>query len=723
MKPSFTAGQFVEVLVARPFAHGFDYRVPEGMALDVGGYVSVPFGRQQMVGVVWGPARGDVAKEQCKDILAQHEHVPPMTERMRKFIEWTAHYTMAERGMVLKMAVPLPQALTEPAKQVLYGLSGLQPEKLTAQRKAVMDALTLMGPLTATALQEQAGVGASIVSAMVKAGLLIRQERVLRESSAKPWAACHANAPALSVSQQQIAATLKQQQGFQVSLLDGVTGSGKTEVYFDVIEHHLKQADAQILVLLPEIALATQWTDRFRERFGEEPVLWHSSVPMGARKRNWTRVATGAARLVVGARSALYLPFKSLSLVVVDEEHEVSYKQEDGVLYQARDMAVARAKIEQAPIILVSATPSLESVSNVAQGKYQEYRLHSRFGGQDMPTIHRIDLRQDKPERGCFLSPALRQALITVFAAGNQSMLFLNRRGYAPLLLCRHCGYRFACAQCSAWMVKHQHPSRLECHHCGAKQPLPAACPECHATDELVACGPGVERIHEEVSHLLPQARVVSLTSDETMLAQTIRQIIDKQVDIIVGTQLVAKGHHFPHLALVGVVDADLGLAGGDLRASERTYQLLHQLAGRAGREATAGDVYLQTVQPDHPVMQALCEGSRDAFIACEMAQRERGGWPPYGKIVALLFDGPKEADVMRLAQQVARVAPPDPKIRLLGPAPAPLSKLRNQYRVRLLVKAQRDVKLQAYLHQWLSAVTLPSAIRLKVDVDPYNFL
>lgn len=722
MKPSYAAHQRFEVLIPRPFAQGFDYIVPDGMELVAGSYVSVPFGKQQMVGVVWGPARGDVPPEKCKEIAAHHDHVPPMTDAMRRFIEWTAHYTMAERGMVLKMAIPIPQALTAPPTQHYYGLGAPYDGKPSPQRRAVIDALKAAGAIEASALIKQTGASAAVLSAMVKVGWITKQSRaVTRQMKMNPFD--FSRAPELLPEQKQVAQTLEALTHFQVSLLDGVTGSGKTEVYFDVIEYHLKHSTAQILVLLPEIALATQWTDRFVQRFGQQPVLWHSSVPAGERKRQWSEVASGAARLVVGARSALYLPFHELGLIIVDEEHETSYKQEEGVLYHARDMAVARAKQEDVPIILVSATPSLESVSNVAQGKYQEFRLHSRFGPQDMPQIHLVDLRHDKPDSGNFVCPTLRKAMLDVFADGHQSMLFLNRRGYAPLLLCRHCGYRFACSQCSAWMVKHQHPSRLECHHCGARQPVPHECPECKTTDELVACGPGVERIREEVEGFMPQAKVVSFTSEDKGLSDTVMQIINKQVDVIIGTQLVAKGHHFPHLALVGVVDADLGLGGGDLRASEHTYQLLHQLAGRAGREATAGQVYLQTTQPEHPVMQALAKGRRDEFIALEMEQRARGGWPPHGKIAALLFDGPKETEVMRAAQHVARAAPHDPQVRLLGPAPAPLSKLRNQYRVRLLVKASRESKLQTYLYTWLSTLSLPSSIRVKVDIDPYNFL
>ncbi len=711
----------VEALLPRPFGHGFDYTVPTGMHLQAGDYVSVPFGRQQLVGVVWGAARGDVPAGKCKPITAHHAHWPPLSAAMREFISWSARYNMADLGTVLKMTIPLPKAITEPPVETIYLPAITDASLLTPARRKLIENWPQSEPRTATQLKTHAS--AALIKSMLNAQQLITQQRNLQPTSTTFTLG---NPPALRTEQAQAAAALRARldSGFSANVLDGVTGSGKTEVYFELIEQCLSKAEGQILVLLPEIALTHQWLARFKQRFGADPVLWHSSVSLAKRKAAWQAITTGAARLVVGARSALYLPYHDLRLILIDEEHEASYKQEDGALYHARDMAVARARQENIPILLVSATPSLETVANIRQGKYHEIRLHDRHGVSGFPTVTLIDLRQDKPERGAFLSPTLRAQLLATLEAGHQSMLFLNRRGYAPLLLCRSCGHRFECAHCSAWMVLHHKPTRLQCHHCDTRMPVPPECPQCHAdADQLVPCGPGVERIEEEVRGLFPQARILSLTSDEKDIAHGMQSITRGEVDIIIGTQLVAKGHHFPQLALVGVVDADLGLAGGDLRASERTYQLLHQLAGRAGRAAVAGHVYLQSTMPEHPVLQAMKTDDRDGFIDAEMRAREEAGWPPFGRLAALLLDGPNEQAVMQAARALARAAPQAEGFRVLGPAPAPLSRLRNQYRYRLLLKTTRNASLHHYLHNWLSTTPLPTTVRLKIDIDPYNFV
>lgn len=720
MNPVFTAPSRVEVLLPRPFGHGFDYSVPEGMQLQPGDYVSVPFGRQQLVGVVWGAGRGDVAADKCKPVAALHDHLPPMKDAMRDFIDWSARYNMSERGAVLKMAIPLPKALTDPLTEDIYQRTLLDGSLLTKARQRALEGWE--PEALRTAHDMRSCTSPAILKALIGSGHIVKQTRIASGTAA---GFATGDAPALRDEQAKAAQQLqvKRDAGFSVSVLDGVTGSGKTEVYFDLIAGLLAQASGQILVLLPEIALTHQWIARFQKRFGGEPVLWHSSVSLAKRKTAWQTVAQGTARLVVGARSALYLPYQDLRLIIVDEEHEASYKQEDGVLYHARDMAVARAKQENIPIVLVSATPSLETVANMQQGKYHEIRLHDRHGVSGFPDVSIIDLRQDRPERGAFISPTLRSKLLSTCEAGHQSMLFLNRRGYAPLVLCRSCGHRFECSHCSAWMVLHHKPTRLQCHHCDTRMPLPPECPECHADGEqLVACGPGVERIEEEVRSLFPQARVLTLTSDESDMVQSMDAIIQGHIDIIIGTQLVAKGHHFPSLALVGVIDADLGLQGGDLRASERTYQLLHQLAGRAGREAVAGHVYLQSYLPEHPVLQAIAAGDRDGFIALELDARKQAHWPPYGKLAALLLDGPNEQTVMQAARSLARAAPADAAFRILGPAPAPLSRLRGQYRYRLLCKGAANAPLHRYLSGWLARCALPSSVRLKIDIDPYNF-
>jgi primosomal protein N' (replication factor Y) len=534
--------------------------------------------------------------------------------------------------------------------------------------------------------------------------------------------------PSLEPAQAEAAAKLKatvREGGFSVTLIDGVTGAGKTEVYFEAIAAALG-AGRQALVLLPEIALSPQWLQRFEQRFAVRPAVWHSDVPSAERRLAWRAVAEGKARLVVGARSALFLPYPELGLVVVDEEHESAFKQEDGVVYQARDMAVVRAHLGGFPIVLVSATPSLETVQNVAAGRYRALHLPDRHGGALLPKIEAIDLRRDRPARQSWLSGALRTALAETFAAGEQALLFLNRRGYAPLTLCRNCGHRLQCPNCSAWLVEHRFRGKLQCHHCGHQIAVPAACPACAAEASFAACGPGVERLAEEVRALFPEARTALMTSDTVtgpLAAEAIVEAVATHaIDLLIGTQIVAKGHHFPMLTLVGVVDADLGLAGGDLRAAERTYQLLHQVAGRAGRADRPGRVLLQTYDPAHPVMQALVAGDRDRFLAEEAADRKRAGMPPFGRLAALILSGSDVDAVDRLGAELARTAPVVEGVEVLGPAPAPMALLRGRHRRRFLVKCRRDQAPQPLIRDWLQPVKLRGDLRLQIDIDPYSF-
>jgi primosomal protein N' (replication factor Y) len=509
-------------------------------------------------------------------------------------------------------------------------------------------------------------------------------------------------------------------------LLTGVTGSGKTEVYFEAIAATLR-AGRQALVLLPEIALSTQWLARFRNRFGVAPALWHSELTSRTRRDTWRAVAEGEARVLVGARSALFLPFPDLGLIVVDEEHETAFKQEEGVVYHARDMAVVRARLCEAACVLASATPSLESVTNAETGRYAALHLPARHGGADMPDVELVDLRRTPPERGRFLSPPLVEAVSATLARGEQAMLFLNRRGYAPMTLCRACGHRLRCPNCTAWLVEHRAQRRLQCHHCGHVEAPPEACPQCGAAHATVPIGPGVERVLEEAASLWPEARRLVMASDTipgpAASAAAAQSIQDRAVDLVIGTQIVAKGWHFPHLTLVGVVDADLGLAGGDLRAAERTFQLLHQVAGRAGREEHRGRVLLQSFAPEHQVMQALVSGDLDAFMAAEADARRPGHWPPFGRLAALIVSSEDERAADRAARDLGLAAPGGEGVEVLGPAPAPLAILRGRHRRRLLLKTRRDIAVQPLLHDWLAKVEVAGNVRVQVDVDPVGFL
>ncbi|MGF1611326.1 MAG: primosomal protein N', partial [Kiloniellales bacterium] len=576
-----------------------------------------------------------------------------------------------------------------------------------------------------------AGVGSSVVKGLLAAGLL--EEVWLTPPPAFAPPDPRAPGPALSDAQQAAATALQERatDGYSVTLLDGVTGSGKTEVYFEAIAAALA-AGRQVLVLLPEIALSAQWLERFKRRFGAPPAQWHSDLSSRERRLTWRAVAEGTARLVVGARSALFLPYPELGLIVVDEEHEAAFKQEDGVIYHARDMAVVRARLGEIPIVLVSATPSLETLVNVQSERYGSLHLPERHGSAGLPQVALIDLRRDKPPPlpglgQSWLSPTLRQAVGETLSAGEQVLLFLNRRGYAPLTLCRACGHRLTCPNCTAWLVEHRLTGKLQCHHCGYWSGLPDRCPECGAVDSLAACGPGVERLAEEVAALFPKARRAVMSSDTLLGPADATALVQAmqagEIDLLIGTQIAAKGNHFPRLTCVGVVDADLGLAGGDLRAAERTYQLLGQVAGRAGRADHPGRVLIQTFEPDHPVMQALVAGDRDRFLAAETKDRQRAGLPPFGRLAALILSGPDPQPLDDACRRLARAAPRQEGVEVLGPAPAPLAILRRQHRRRFLIKTRRDIAPQGVIRAWLAAVSLPRQVKLRIDIDPYSFL
>jgi primosomal protein N' (replication factor Y) len=576
-------------------------------------------------------------------------------------------------------------------------------------------------------LAREAAVGPSVVRGLARAGVLVVRRLTPVASSAAPDWRCPG--PTLSADQAVAARALEamvERDGFAVTLLDGVPGSGKTEVYFQAVAEALKRG-RQVLVLLPEIALGAQWMDRFRARFGGPPAEWHSDLTGVQRRGTWRAVADGRARVVVGARSALFLPFPDLGLIVVDEEHDAAFKQEEGVVYNARDMAVVRARLGGVPLVLASATPSLETIVNAQGGRYATLHLPDRHAGASLPAVELVDMREDGPPSGRWLSAALVGAIEETLEAGEQAMLFLNRRGYAPLTLCRACGHRLQCPRCTAWLVEHRLVERLQCHHCGYRTQLPRVCPSCEGEDTLAACGPGVERLADEVAERFPHARQAIAASDTLTgpkaAADLVRRMEERRIDVLIGTQIVAKGHHFPLLTLVGVVDADLGLAGGDLRAAERTYQLLYQVAGRAGRAARPGRVLVQTYMPESTVMQALVSGDRQRFLDAEAEDRRCAGMPPFGRLAALVVSSRDEGAVDEAARVLGRTAPRTDGIQVLGPAPAPLALLRGRHRRRLLLKAGREVNVQAALRRWLAAARLPRTVRVRVDVDPYSFL
>jgi primosomal protein N' (replication factor Y) (superfamily II helicase) len=719
-------GDRVSVLLPLPLAGAYDYRVPEGLAPGDGDFVVVPLGRREVIGVVWGIGSGGVADEKLKDLISILE-APPLPDESRKLVDWVARYTLYAPGAVLKMAMSVPAALRPPRPITAYTLAVEGPEvRMTPARRRVLDILGEGPARTGPDVAREAAVGTAVIKGLVAAGAVQVVSLPHPVSAAPDW---RQDGMTLSALQAAAADDLRKKARigeFGVTLLDGVPGSGKTEVYFEAVAETLSKG-LQVLVLLPEIALSAQWLARFRDRFGVDPAEWHSDLTQARRKSTWRAVAEGTAGVVVGARSALFLPFPALGLIVADEEHDAAFKQEEGVVYNARDMAVVRANLGGIPIILASATPSLETVVNARAGRYDGLALPERHGGAAPPQVTLIDLRAEALPRDQWISNDLRKSLAGVFAAGEQAMLFLNRRGYAPLTLCRACGHRLQCPRCTAWLVEHRRVGRLQCHHCGYGARLPERCPSCDAEDRLAACGPGVERLAEEVRALFPDIRFAVAASDTITgpraAEDLVRRIEDHDVDLIIGTQIVAKGYHFPLLTLVGVVDADLGLSGGDLRAAERTFQLLYQVAGRAGRSKRAGKVLVQTCMPEDKVMRALASGDRDRFLETEIEDRRKGAMPPFGRLVALVVSGRDEVAVDQAARDLGRKSPRVDGVQVLGPAPAPLALLRGRHRRRLLLKARRDVNVQAVVRRWLDAVPVGGGVRVQVDVDPYGFL
>ena len=706
-----------------------DYRVPHGMQVEPGSIVVAPLGPRQILGAVWDPERlpsdAEVGDNRLRPLLAAAA-VPPLREPLRRLIEWTADYYLSPPAAVLRMTLASTSALEGARLVIEYRATGDKPDRITLQREQALDRIGDRQGLIRE-LATVAGVSDAVIRGLVKCGAL-RAVEVDIDSPYPVPDPDHAP-PELSPDQAAAAATLVADvaaRAFAPTLLDGVTGSGKTEVYFEAVAQAIRMG-RQCLVLLPEIALTEPFLQRFHARFGCEPVAWHSGLRSTQRRRAWRAISSGEAKVVVGARSALFLPYANLGLIVVDEAHETSFKQEEGVHYHARDVAVMRGKFEGVPVILASATPAIETRQQVALGRYAEVQLPERHGAAEMPHIEAIDLLAEPPERGRWLSPRLVKAMAETLERGEQVLLFLNRRGYAPLTLCRTCGHRFQCPNCTAWMVEHRLIRRLACHHCGHAEPTPRVCPECKEEDSLVACGPGVERIADEVAALMPAAKVAVVTSDTiwspAKAAEFVARMEARDIDVVVGTQLVTKGYHFPNLTLVGCVDADLGLEGGDLRAAERTFQQIRQVSGRAGRGEKPGRVFIQTHSPKAQVMQALVTGDADAFYQAETENRREAGAPPFGRYAAIVVSSEDQEAALETARLVGRAAPEVDGCHVYGPAPAPLAMLRGRHRYRLLVHARRALDVQDVIREWLGGVEWPAKVRVTVDVDPYNFL
>jgi primosomal protein N' (replication factor Y) len=725
----FPEGTLVGVLTVEPLGRVLDYRAPaEGCF--VGAYVEVPLGPRRVLGVVWGPGKGDFDPARIRSV-GRVLDVAPMRDELRTFLTRAAEYTLTPLPAMLRLATRAPGLGDPPQMRRIYRLGPSEPDRMTDARARVLDALGAFGgaAVTLAELAAEAGVGPAVIKGLVKSGAVVEGDapRDLPFARLNPSGAARLEGDQVAAGDALVAAVALG--GYSATLLKGVTGSGKTEVYLEAVAECVR-ARRQALVLLPEIALTGEFLARVEARFGARPAEWHSGVTMTERRRVWRMVSEGQADLVVGARSALFLPFRDLGLIVVDEEHDTSYKQEDGVLYNARDMAVLRGAVTGCAVVLASATPSLESWANAEAGKYARLDLGARFGAAELPEMRAIDMRAERLANDRWISETLAKEVQARVVAGEQALLFLNRRGFAPVTLCRACGHQVGCDDCDARMVEHRFLKRLVCHQCGATKPIPVICPSCGVEGRMAPVGPGVERLAEEVAARFPDARVAVLSSDLFGSARALKEqiglIADGAADIIIGTQIVAKGHNFPLLTLVGVIDADLGLQGSDLRAAERTFQLMRQVSGRAGRTAERrGVALLQTHQPEHPVIRAILGGDEEAFWAAEAAERRLAGVPPYGRMAAIILSSPDVAQVFDFGAELARRDGPLRKIgaQVYGPAPAPIARVRGRHRVRLLVKADKSAPLQAALSAWVGQLKLPNNIRLAIDIDPQSFL
>lgn len=722
-------GATVQVLLPLAIDGPYTYGCGDIQNLEAGDIVEVPLGNRMIMGVVWDEDEGaaqNVSAAKLRNVAVRMDTLPiPLATR--QLVDWIADYTLSSPGMVLRGVLRTQAALHERPAVLGVRYAGGEPARMTPARARVLAETENGLAWPKRALVEAAGVSTSVIDGLVDQGVLesvaLKPAKLFEDPDpdfAVPELSAHQREAA-----DQILASIRAD-AFSVTYLDGVTGSGKTEVYFEALAETLRRGK-QALVLLPEIALTNQFLERFEARFGVRPAEWHSALTPRAREDTWRGIHRGEIRIIVGARSALLLPFAQLGLIVVDEEHDPAYKQEDRVTYHARDMAVVRGHLSAFPVILSTATPSLETWINARSGKYKTATLPARFGAHGFPDVGVIDLRSDEPERGRWLAPQLVEAVRNTLEQKGQALLFLNRRGYAPLTLCRKCGHRFQCPQCTAWLVEHRFRGSLACHHCGFSLRMPSACPHCDAEDSLVACGPGVERIAEEAMELFEDASMTILSSDLTggvvQMRQRFSDIADGRYNLIIGTQLIAKGHHFPNLELIGVVDGDLGLGHGDLRAAERTYQLLHQVVGRAGRGKNPGRGLIQSHMPDHPVLQALISGDREAFYESEAHAREREGLPPFGRLAALIISGRDKLRASAYARHLAQTAPQMKNVRVLGPAEAPIALVRGRHRFRLLIKTQRNTDIQSFLRAWLAHAGDPKGgVRLSVDVDPQSF-
>ncbi|CAK7192497.1 Primosomal protein N' [Commensalibacter sp. Nvir] len=743
---SIDCSTIIPVLLPYPFQTPFYYTVPSDLQiipLGPGNLIKVPLNGRKEIGVVWHdstlPKTLSIPQDNIKKIkkfkpILSILPLPPLPLSLLQFVDWVAAYTLSPRGSVLAITLRGIQKIVNEKANPKKGwvisnskhdLNGIPRTK--AREKTLAYLKRQQDPKTTLQIVKEAQVSPSVIKNLHQQGIL--EEKYLAEKSIFQKPNIHFNHITLNAEQQVSTQFLNQkiqENQFSATLLQGITGSGKTEVYMEAIADCINIGKVS-LILLPEIALSSQWINRFEKRFGVKPALWHSDLTEKQRRLTWQAALRNEISVLVGARSALFLPLNNLGLIIVDEEHESSFKQEEGIIYHARDMAIVKATLSKCPIVLVSATPSLETLVNAKQKKYHHLTLTQRHGEARLPNIEIVNMRHDPPNRGLYLSPRLVKATKKILGKKEQILFFLNRRGYAPLTLCRACGFRMECPHCSAWLIEHRAQNKLICHHCDYSIPFPKECPHCLEKESLVPIGPGIERITEEARTTFPDAKILIMSSDTLTspiaTAEAIKLITQHEVDLIIGTQIVAKGWHFPYLTLVGVIDADLGLSGADLRASEKTLQLLHQVSGRAGREQIVGTVMLQSYLADHPVIKALAKNDFDEFMRYEANERKEGFWPPYGRLTAIIISADDEETTKHTAYELSLHSPKIDSVLVLGPTAAPLALLRNRYRQRFLIRSKKNLAIQPVIRQWLSCIKIKKGVKIEVDVDPISFL
>ena len=729
----FNAGTIVKVLIPNVVNTGYDYRLT-GPA-NLGTFVAVSVMNRPYIGVVYGFGDSGLPDSKIKNVSQIFDTGLSLTDLqwIRRMSEWT----LMAPGAVLRLIINVPDAFLPPPVQQLYSYNFDNNARMTENRLAVCDAFASNDnePMTTSDIQNISHVSSAVVRTMIKNGILLPSALRVVDEGAFDYKYMDSGDIELNAEQQSAANAIGDAisgGGFSVHLLDGITGSGKTQVYFDSA-WRAYSAGKSVLLMMPEIALTAQFMHRFASRFGAPPVVWHSNLTSARRRQIWRGVAQGKIRMVVGTRSALFLPWQDLGLIVIDEEHDTSYKQEDMGNYHARDMAILRARIANFPIVLASATPSAETLENVNLGKYNHLRLTSRYGGASLPKIETIDLREHRPEpymaddteQTGYLSEPMCDAISQTLSSGQQVMLFINRRGFAPIVQCKKCGWTATCPDCSVGMTYHKRVNKLLCHMCGRTAPLPTKCPQCDTPVSMR--GVGLEKIQQEVNVRFPSARTALVSSDTILSRQTLERLVHQmeqgEIDIVIGTQILAKGHHFPNLTLVGVVDSDMGLFGTDFRSGEHTFQQLFQVAGRAGRGRIPGRVLLQTYQPDHPVITSICNYDRDSFMSTDMAGRRLAQMPPYGQLIAVIVESEKESTLARFCADLSATAPILHGGKIMGPITAQIYQIRNWYRMRFLVSGGRNANLQPIVSSWLSSVRVPSGVRIKIDVNPVNFM